>query len=559
MHVKAFFEYLMNITNDYWTKIPHDPNPVSTPIRDGVAVEDDMALRALLPHIRPKRGRKRPEADDVGASPAQKQRLSPQSAVEDYRQAPQDPWSGHPDGRASAVPTSRPHTLSSWSQSESLQTPVGRWPQSAATPTTRGSFWDDALEPQSAAAPSKSKLASHRRGAKNVSSAWKTAGQDPAVRSRGRPPINRTPVEEPGQHPMQNWPPSTQEGSPGSAHYSRPHLSPHPHSHEQYQTSDGHHSSNGHSTTPEYRHGGGQQTDQQHFALDESRPSRPNISLQVPDRPGSSVRLATPPLLSAPQQPAATTGPPLHQHHQADVPMNGSHMDTNNLQGDDSKYQDGWRKFAKEATDAYEQDPASMPPPVGGSGSELPDFYFEKMEDRTNVDPLVAYFTQSMNDSEWLDVHGNPTEPAGIEESTAMVHAMLQTMYKTSTSSQAFLINLAALAGSTTLVTSRPKCTRLSEDDKGFTYKCEWEYRFGNVKGGFTFEQNVPQSMWKLAKGEIADVNLPATGGENPSLTSAEHWKQKYQGLMDEMKKRDKEMADLRSRVMGAFGRDWMH
>src|SRR6478735_11018614 len=90
MHVKAFFEYLMDIPNDYWTRIPTDSNPTSQPIRDGVAIEDDMALRALFPHIRPKRGRKRPVDDDTATSlspaPAQAQTqrsyLAPSSAVD---------------------------------------------------------------------------------------------------------------------------------------------------------------------------------------------------------------------------------------------------------------------------------------------------------------------------------------------------------------------------------------------------------------------------------------------------------------------------------------------
>lgn len=69
MHVKAFFEYLMDRPNEYWTNIPTDPNPVAWPVRDGVAFEDDMALRAVVPEIRPKRGRKRPDPD-VGPAPA---------------------------------------------------------------------------------------------------------------------------------------------------------------------------------------------------------------------------------------------------------------------------------------------------------------------------------------------------------------------------------------------------------------------------------------------------------------------------------------------------------
>src|SRR6478735_11220729 len=122
MHVKAFFEYLMDIPNDYWTKIPTDSNPTSQPIRDGVALEDDMALRALFPHIRPKRGRKRPVDDDTATSPAQRSHLAPSSAVEAVSGPMSMSLSADPT-RLSAAP---------WTPSDaSQQTPLFRWPQSA--------------------------------------------------------------------------------------------------------------------------------------------------------------------------------------------------------------------------------------------------------------------------------------------------------------------------------------------------------------------------------------------------------------------------------------------
>lgn len=63
LHLDAFFAYLLNNPHPYWTDIPPatTTNPVLEGGRDGVAPEDDMALRSLLPHIRPRRGRKRPD------------------------------------------------------------------------------------------------------------------------------------------------------------------------------------------------------------------------------------------------------------------------------------------------------------------------------------------------------------------------------------------------------------------------------------------------------------------------------------------------------------------
>ncbi|OAQ69165.1 ARS binding protein Abp2 [Pochonia chlamydosporia 170] len=543
MHVKAFFEYLMNIPNDYWTRIPTDPNPIASAVRDGVAVEDDMALRALLPHIRPKRGRKRPEGDDAaaGSPAAQRQRLSPTSAVDDYRQGPSGPWSAHPDSRGGvSLDPSRPQNPAAWGQNDFLQTPAGRWPQSAVTPTTRGTFWDDALEPRSAVTHNKGKLSNHRRGAKNVSSAWKTAGQDPGTRPRGRPPINRTPVDGPGQYPPPGWTP-THEPHPVTSQFS---ASPPPLHPEQQQQQQQQYQHLNHHTPDNHNEGTPSSQQEQHLPYKgDSRPSRPSISLQVPQRAGGSVRLATPPA------PAPASHPPVSQ-----AQANGMEVHDQYPAGDDSKYQDGWRRFAREAADAYEQGDTSG---LADKSSVMPDYFFDKMDDRTNVDVLVAYFTRSMSEADWQDIHGNETKKVSIEESAAMVHAMLQTMYQTATSPQAFLINLAALAGSTTLVTARPKCTRLSEDGGQFTYKCEWEYRFGHVKGGFTFEQVVPASMWAKTK------KVPTTAGEdgqNPKedLFTKEYWQQKYEALTVQMEARDKDLADLRDKVMNALGREFL-
>ncbi|GAM86043.1 hypothetical protein ANO11243_040530 [Dothideomycetidae sp. 11243] len=58
-HVDAFFHYLIGIPNDYYLKVPplRDPQPVEG--RDGVLTGEDLAIRALDPELRPKRGRKR--------------------------------------------------------------------------------------------------------------------------------------------------------------------------------------------------------------------------------------------------------------------------------------------------------------------------------------------------------------------------------------------------------------------------------------------------------------------------------------------------------------------
>ncbi|XP_044724479.1 ARS binding protein 2 domain-containing protein [Hirsutella rhossiliensis] len=520
MHVRAFFEYLMSMPNDYWTNLPADPNPIACPVRDGVAVEDDMALRALIPHIRPKRGRKRPDADEPVASPAQKSRLSDPSMVDDHPQ----PWSAHPPGQGPlpAAAADPEQDGDEWGRNDSLQTPLSRWPQSVVTPSSRGTFWDDTLEPRSAVTPSRPKPSSHRRGAKNVSSAWKPGGICAGAKQRGRPPVNRTPVDGPSPasqswKPFQDVDPSF-TGPPPAMKQEQDHYQPEPPHHE-----------NPHKGS--------------------SRPSRPSISLQVPEREGGAVRLATPP--SPRQTEPAESGQQGSGAAAAAAAEQGPQQDASQTK----QTSNGWERLAKEATDAYEQ--ASNVPSNGCEGPEnMPEYYFEKMEDRTNVDALVSYFVRSMSDSEWVDLEGNPDEPASVEESTALVNAMLQNMFKTSTSPQAFLINLAALAGSMTLVTTRPKCVRMGENDDSYVYKCDWEYRFGHVKGGFTMPQYVPRTMWKKPEAGPPDAQQQQQQQQTP--LTAEDWKRKYQALAEEVHKRNTELAELRTKVMTSLGREWM-
>ncbi|EGS24010.1 putative ars binding protein [Thermochaetoides thermophila DSM 1495] len=218
MHVDAFFDYLMGRESEYWTCVP--PAEVS-PLdieRDGVAAEDDMALRALIPAVKPRRGRRKLDAADEEAS-SRSRRESPQEG-EDGRVQDREPWTAFPDGRGRAFvfpppprpprPPPPPPPLppppppppgksaqggngAQWLGSDLVQTPLSAYPaapQSAITPSTRASFWAD--EPKSAIAltPSgaKPRSVSRRHGAKVVSSAWRSGGLGATGKTRGRPP-----------------------------------------------------------------------------------------------------------------------------------------------------------------------------------------------------------------------------------------------------------------------------------------------------------------------------------------------------------------------------------
>jgi hypothetical protein len=573
LHVKAFFEFLMDIENDYWTKIPTDPDPLGNGLRDGVAVEDDMALRALLPHIRPKRGRKRPEDYDHIQSPAQqRQRLSPTSAVDNSRPISlgNRPVQLTHDSSFLFADSSRPSAAGS-NPNETSQTPLSRWPQSAITPTVRGRFWDDNTpEPRSAITPSRPKLSSQRRGPKNVSSAWKPGGAEGRGKVRGRPPINRTPTED-MREALTWWIPNDDAPDVTSAaerssdvREARTDPPPGRNLGGQELLVPGESSGPAGPALPPAPHRSG------------ARPARPSISLQVPERQGGAVRLATPPL------PAVIEEGEVQQSRQ-----NGSAVAAAVAAAEESD----WRKLSQQASSFHGRSNGwtNAEPERGRMNA---DYYFERMEDRTNVDPLMAYLIQLLREGEWSgpDEHP-PAEPASLDECTAIANATLDTMYRDATSSQGFFANLAGLAAGRSLMGSdRMRCIRLEDEvvpdnanandeqsegqsEGQYSYKFEWEYRLGSLKGRFGLTQKVPKRMWTRQPGggkgsgeekrglpdgadradragAAGDGDGDGDGAANGSLSAAE-WRDKYRAfLLGEVDKRERELSELRRMVM---------
>ncbi|KAK6528714.1 hypothetical protein TWF694_003955 [Orbilia ellipsospora] len=61
MHIDAFFEYCLDRPHIYYEEIPLNLPSLDYELRDGVPLEEDLALRALMPEYRPKRGRRKLE------------------------------------------------------------------------------------------------------------------------------------------------------------------------------------------------------------------------------------------------------------------------------------------------------------------------------------------------------------------------------------------------------------------------------------------------------------------------------------------------------------------
>ena len=256
MHIDAFFEYLLGKQHPYYLQIPSLHNPFPSEGRDGVPLEEDLAIRALDPSLKPKRGRRKAEdgeedMDFDEGTPARKRpqldtsipfgnALQPQSGYPSGAHqdpmggflTPQDAWTAvssalTPSSAMTAVsapgrPAQKnltPYSASPMSGQQfrwrlnTQNDPQTPHPLSAVTPQSAYPFFD---EPQSAVTPSQAKTRARRRHGPAVSSAWSGNNTSSTGKLRGRPPSNRSIRDGPFVTFPAN--PKTQEGPPIDRH-----------------------------------------------------------------------------------------------------------------------------------------------------------------------------------------------------------------------------------------------------------------------------------------------------------------------------------------------------
>ena len=520
MHVDAFFEYLMNKTHVYWTQVPsiHETSEVG---RDGVSAEEDLALRALLPETRPKRGRRKAEDRDddleLGKSPSQRARVNSPTLSEDFMMARASliadtatPATAHPafnhafDDRivpwsANNVRASVPNAFR-WGQPADAQTPMSAYPRSALTPSSdRNNLWNDGS--QSAITPNKAR--SRRRHGPAVSSAWPSNSTTSNGKMRGRPPSNRSVTDGPF---------STFPANPGPRDVPTINL------HE-----------NSSSTTPTVGH-----SDIPHFfpsnmntnppATDlpgpNGRPSR--LQLQVPQRQGGAVRLATPP-------PAAMLnelGDIGVQHDPA-------------MQGDTINHSQLITPHPNNTTPVMEY---FNTPSTGDPDANFQQFVsiaFRQNEDtdRTNVDALESHFIYEILSAEWHNPSGAIIERCSIDEAAKICKQVIKNLQAESSSTEAFLINLSALAGGPLM--TRLRMTRYDHDGRT-DYECHWKMKFGSIEGDFTIRATVENSATPKAVEHVLG-------------DSEASWKQRYLDLQQQLKDRDSKVGQLKSGLLDAL------
>lgn len=292
MHVDAFFEFCLGHPHPYYTQRPPADALVSDS-RDGVPLEEDLALRALVPQWKPKRGRKRAEGREGDEDkPAKRPQLDTSVGVlhggsfPSHSAFPQSaiPFSAFPDDMesndpwmtaASSFPADAPDTQQGqdlrWRPLERDTSPVG-YPQSAIIP--RGHHPADnflSAEPKSAITPSSGdKTRSRRRHGPAVSSAWPSSNGSSTGKARGRPP-NRGTVSG----PFSSFPVNPARDNPSNGD-----SVPRPAS-----------------AIPLDQNSFGQFSNHQYHSPVQPGGRPGKLQLQVPQHPGGPVRLATPPTL----------------------------------------------------------------------------------------------------------------------------------------------------------------------------------------------------------------------------------------------------------------------
>ncbi|KAL8691285.1 MAG: hypothetical protein Q9218_003464 [Villophora microphyllina] len=289
---------------------PSREEQVADVVRDGVPPEEDLALRALLPEWRPKRGRRKAEDGDEEGTPAKKVQHQRSASAEFYQAFDQQysaqsantaPWSAQPqqaDAWAAAQMALAPKTPSTgrtpstgqlsasdaiqqmrWKVNEQEGTPMTPYPQSAVTPRHNYSAGPSFDEPKSAT-PSGRTIQARKRHGPAVSSAWAHA-TTPSGKLRGRPPTNRSVTEGPFSTFPAN--PSAKD-SPQSGFGMLVMKSAPPQDSSPHATAGAPNTQPTITVTPQSAGG------------DPSAARRPSkLQLQVPEHAGGPVRLATPP------------------------------------------------------------------------------------------------------------------------------------------------------------------------------------------------------------------------------------------------------------------------
>jgi ARS binding protein 2 len=527
---------MMGKSHSYTRELPtaNDPFPE---VRDGVCRDDDLALRALKPEFRPKRGRRR--VDDIDD-------FEPMSAIEPKRPHLDTSLSTYPHsaypGSASAHPddidrfgpgdhwltpsmatsSARPSSGSGNYRFLVTETPTTPHPLSALPQTPLSAHPDSALgdEPLSAISQS-ARMRMRRRHGTAVSSAWPSANTTPNGKLRGRPPTNRSVKDGPFVTFPAN-PSKGKEGPPRDLTASRPmsarELTPPatagstkldspfrlPHVPPAIPTPVS--ATSQPSTTPT------------------GRPER--LSLQVPQHIGNPVRLVTP-----------------------TVVVNGSQEDS-----------DRFKRPLSPSARPSSSHGRSPPPPVSQLSSEalkralVADLIRADITGRSKglrgpeakdlADALLSAIQRGRGTSPRLEEAIADTQRVAYAAWLGVVPGTLDQALPTATGVKKIHVRRFRVSGDGYESPVDSETSDGEESGIKQTFDVEWELGLGALAGRFSVKGLV------LAGGQLSVGGSPETESAMEGIESPEHWRRKFDATQRELEKTREELKGLRDDVL---------
>lgn len=308
----------MGVPHEYYTKIPSKSQSENLPVRDGIPPEEDLALRCMLPNLRPKRGRRKEDDEENDSTPNKRQQRALSAAVEEIPQPSSETStqsiprnSSHPSFQPALAPPPQPLKNNYYHQSPlpgynhntymdeawaaasrafigpSPQLQVARTHSSNGywagppTPTTSWPYPQSAVNPQ--APPNPFSISDGSQ------SAHPSTGRTFAVSNKE--PERPTAASQAAQPPSPNGKPNRPRGRPpkNRAVHKGPWAT-----FPSRQKSNDKEQPDGTASSPIFV------ADETAWPVPKTPSSAPaqrpsKLSLQVPQNPGGNVRLATPP------------------------------------------------------------------------------------------------------------------------------------------------------------------------------------------------------------------------------------------------------------------------
>jgi hypothetical protein len=164
-------------------------------------------------------------------------------------------------------------------------------------------------------------------------------------------------------------------------------------------------------------------------------------------------------------------------------------------------------------------------------------FRQNEVADRTNVDALESHFISEILGADWYDGNDNRIERCSLDEADKICKQVIKNLQAESSSTEAFLINLSALAGGPLM--TKLRITRLEFGIKT-AYECHCKMKFGSIEGEFTIRAAVERDPVPKVVEDLQD---------GTEIT----WKQRYLDLKQKIRERDETESRLKRGVLDAL------